>query len=201
MPANRFCAAAVAASSVPSGANAACASDWSENRRLTLSPSGSAGPAGSLATTSTAGEPSGNEKREQTHVSVRPKLAPNPRSLSSRACPVDGSVSARRTICRGRGLFCLEAPTGECGGIRGAEDRRADRVRPENPGPVGTPQPRRRWARRVIDELSRRVAGRATGQTLTPRSACDRTHRRKEIVNNAGRLRRPSRALDSHRTR
>ena len=105
MPVTRVCAAEVAASNIPSGANAASGWVWSENRRLTRSPSGSDGPAGSVAMTRIAVEPSAKRNREQAHVSAPPKLAPNPRKRSRRACPVDDRVLARRMISLAAGCF------------------------------------------------------------------------------------------------
>ena len=103
VPSKRIRAASLAYKAVPSGANAASVSDLSDKRRLTRSRSVSAGPAGSAATTRIAVPPSASARREQTHVSARPKLAPNPRSRSRRATPACGRVSASREISAAAG--------------------------------------------------------------------------------------------------
>ena len=90
------------------------------------------GPAGSVAAISTAALPSPRTMREQAQVSARPKTAPKPRSRSSRSCAADGSVAARRMICAAEVSLAVEAALPCRPRFRGAEDRRADRIGPQD---------------------------------------------------------------------
>ncbi len=97
----RVCASACR--SAPSGKKAATAAADPASRRRARSSSDKAGPARSLAATSTAGLPSASVTREQAQVSARPIPAPNPRSRSMRCVPSAGRVVASCAICAAAG--------------------------------------------------------------------------------------------------
>ena len=122
---------------------------------------------------------SASAMREHRQISVPPKLAPKPRSRSSRGAPPCGSVPARRAICAAAGWLGSKRMAASARRRGGVEDRGRGRIGPEDARRVRAPQPYRRRTQGVRREP--RIA--QTGRIGTRSHSSHLAHTELRLIN------------------